>query len=117
MNRGDTICLMLDYQVNNEPLVEGAYEEIELQINNESASKSMKKTLTGGDIVWETVTYLNNGVEESFTGYVVHLTQSETFSLNAGQSEAQLRIKMNGEVGSSENSKIKLGAVLSSTVI
>ena len=117
MNRGDTVCLMLNYQLNGEDLVEGAYEEIELQINNENSSKAIKKLLSNGGIVWETVTFYNDGVEETFTGYVVHLTQSETFNLSAGQSMAQLRIKMNGEVGSSTNSSFSLGSVLSTKVL
>ena len=117
MNRGDTVCLMLNYQLNGEDLIQGAYEELELQINNENSSKAIKKLLSNGGIVWDTVTYYNEGIEETFTGYVVHLTQSETFSLSTGQSTAQLRVKMNGEVGSSDNSYINLGAVLSTRVL
>ena len=44
MNRGDTVSLMLDYQLNGESLVEGAYDEMELQINNQSSSKSINKS-------------------------------------------------------------------------
>lgn len=35
-NRGDTAYLLLNYQVNNAPMEEGAYDEIELQINKEN---------------------------------------------------------------------------------
>ena len=113
MNRGDTIDLMLNYQLNGEDLKEGAYDEIELQINNESSSKAIKKLLSNGGIVWKTVTY-DGG---TFTGYVVELDQNETFSLNAGPSTVQLRIKMNNEVGSSENSTFTLGNVLSKKIL
>lgn len=117
MNRGDTVTLMLDYQVNGNDLEYNAYDEIELQINNESSSKAIKKLLSAGDINWETIDYQVGDEQHSFTGYVVHLTQEETFSLNAGQSTVQLRIKQNGQVGSSATSMFTLGAVLSSKVI
>lgn len=117
MNRGDTVTLMLNYQVNGEDLQNGAYEEIELQINNESSTKSIKKLLSTGEIRWETVEYTTGGGSDSFTGYVVHLSQDETFLLNAGQSSVQLRIKQNNQVGSSSTSMFTLGAVLSSKVL
>jgi len=113
MNRGDTLYLLLNYQVNGRNLVQGAYEEIELQLNNQSSSASIKKLLSDGDIVWKKVTY-NGG---SFTGYVVHLTQAETFTLRAGETSCQLRIKMNGEVGASEISDFDLESVLSTQVL
>lgn len=117
MNRGDTVSLMLNYQINGSDLVEGAYDEIELQINNESSSKSIKKKLSDGGIVWKTITYTSGGTEDTFTGYVVELTQSETFKLSAGQSTVQLRIRIGDKVGSSDNAVFTLGSVLSSTVI
>ena len=117
MNRGDTVSLMLDYQVNGEPLIENAYDEMELQINNESSSKSIKKKLSDGGIEWKTITYSSNGNTESFTGYVVELSQDETFKLSAGQSTVQLRVKIGERVGSSDNATFTLGSVLSSTVI
>ena len=117
MNRGDTVCLMLNYYINGSPLVEGDYQEIELQINNESSAKAIKKLLSRGEIVWETVTYNNEGSEETFTGYVVNLTQEETFKLATGQSTVQLRIKKDEEVGSSATTMFNLGAVLSSKVL
>ena len=104
---------MLDYQVNGRNLVNGAYEEIEFQINNDSTAKSIKKLLSNGEIEWKRITY-DGGV---FTGYVVYLNQEETFSLREGESTVQLRIKMGGEVGSSEESEFSLGSVLSSRVI
>lgn len=117
MNRGDTVSMMLDYQLNGESLVEDAYDEIELQINNESSSKAIKKRLSDGSIQWKTITYNLNGSIESFTGYVTELTQEETFKLSAGQSTVQLRVRIGNQVGSSDTSTFSLGAVLSSTVI
>ena len=117
MNRGDTVALMLNYQVNGSPLVQGGYDEIELQINKQSTDKSIKKLLSKGEIVWKTINYVKDGATESFTGYVANLSQEETFLLAAGQSMVQLRVKIGDQVGSSENSMFNLGAVLSSEVI
>ena len=113
MKRGDTCYLLLNYQVNGSDLVEGAYEEIEFQINKDTGSKSIKKLLSSGDIVWKQINYSGG----SFTGYVVYLDQEETFLLSSGESSVQLRIKMDGEVGSSEIAEVSLGTVLSSKVI
>ena len=52
-----------------------------------------------------------------FTGYYVKLSQRESFALNAGPSMVQLRVKVDDEVGSSEESTFDLGAVLSSKVL
>ena len=117
MNRGDTVTLMLNYQINGEPLVKDAYEEMELQINKDSSQRAMRKTLSGGDIKWETLTFYNEGVEETFEGYTVHLSQSESFTLVSGQSQVQLRIKKNGEVGSSSQSNFVLGDSLSTQIL
>jgi len=117
MNRGDTVSLMLDYQLNGESLVEGAYDEIELQINNQNSSKSIKKRLSEGTIQWKTINYNLNGSIESYTGYVAELSQEETFKLSAGQSTVQLRVRIGNQVGSSDTTTFTLGAVLSSTVI
>jgi len=109
---------MLNYQVNGSNLVEGDYQEIEFQINNDKSTKnSIKKLLSNNDITWETVTYEEDGTQKTFTGYVVHLSQDETFLLSTGNSICQLRIKKDDEVGSSDTSNFSLGAVLSSKVL
>lgn len=38
MRRGDTAYLMLNYTINDEPLVEDAYQEIELVIKGSHSS-------------------------------------------------------------------------------
>lgn len=114
LNRGDTVCFGLDYNLNGSPLQEDAYQEIEFQINNEKSSKSIKKLFSKGEIVWGTIEKRNG---EMFTGYYVKLSQKESFMLNAGPSMVQLRIKVDDEVGSSDESSFDLGAVLSSKVL
>ena len=115
MRQGDTVSLLLKYQLNGEDLQKDAYDEIELQINKEGSSKAIKKLLSNGGIKWGTV------VEEDgseFTGYYVDLNQSETFALIAGQSQVQLRVKSkDGQVGSSPESMMSLGTTLSNKVL
>lgn len=116
MNRGDTSFLMLNYTLNGDPLVEDAYQEIELTINEESSFRCVKKMLSKGEIGWGTLTYEDNGTQ-TFTGYYAHLSQEETFKLQQGINDVQLRILDNNEVGSSAISSMELGRVLSSEVL
>lgn len=117
INRGDTGYLMLNYTLNGDPLEEGAYQEIELQINTQGATRSIKKLLTAGDIQWGTLTYVEESIEKTFTGYFAYLTQEETFLLKEGNTDVQVRIMLNDEVGSSAISPIKLGETLSKKVL
>lgn len=116
-NEGDTAVLMLNYKLNGEDLVENAYDEIELQINSQTNFYSLKKLLSAGDIEWGTVVYDVDDQEQTFTGYVAHLTQEETFKLKKGTWQAQLRILVNGEVGSSGISALDIGDALSTKVL
>lgn len=118
MNRGDTAYLMLNYTINGDPLQEGAYEEIELQLNPQSNSRNVKKLLSEGDIEWATMTYVDeHGVEQQFTGYIARLSQEETFIFNEGDVEAQLRILWGDDVGSSAITSFILGKALSCEVL
>lgn len=118
MNRGDTSFLMLDYTINGDPLVENAYNEIELTINEDSSFRCVKKLLSKGEITWGSITYDDDqGQPQTFTGYYAHLDQEETFKLQSGTNEVQLRILSNDEVGSSAVSTMELGRVLSSEVL
>ena len=118
MNRGDTSYLMLNYTINGDPLIEGGYEEIELQLNSERNFANVKKLLSKGDIHWGTVDYTDNeGQPQSFTGYYARLSQEETFKLNDGSVHAQIRVLLNGDVGSSAIEDFRLGQVLSEKVL
>ena len=118
MNRGDTSFLMLNYTINGDPLIENTYEEIELTINKEASFRCVKKLLSKGEIEWGTLNYVDSeGHSQTFTGYYAHLSQEETFKLQQGKNEVQLRILASDEVGSSAVSSITLGEVLSSEVL
>lgn len=116
-NEGDTACLLLNYTVNEEPMSEGAYDELEFQINPQLYISSIKKLLSQGDIQWRTVTYEDdNGDEQTFTGYVVYLTQEDTFKMS-GMFKYQLRVMVDGNVGSSSINELDIGTVLSRKVL
>ena len=118
MNRGDTAYLLLNFTLNGDPLVEGDYQEIELQLNPQSNFKNVKKLMSEGEIDWGTLSYTDShGDEHSFTGYYAHLSQEETFKLSTGSNYGQLRIKMNDEVGSSGVCQFDLGQTLSMKVL
>ena len=121
-NRGDTVYVILNYQINGSALEEGAYQEIELQINNQASFNSVKKLLSDDSIRWGTIQYLDdNDVEQTFTGYYAFLSQEETFRLMGARqvtkSNVQLRIMIGDEVGSSAITDLDLGNVLSSKVL
>ena len=118
MNRGDTAYLMLNYTLNGDPLVQDAYQEIELQIRSQENVSNVKKLMTQGEIEWGTLTYEDDhGVEQSFTGYYAHLDQEDTFALGDGMNDVQLRVMVSDEVGSSAIASMTLGAVLSRKVL
>ena len=116
MNRGDTAYLMLNYTINGEPLVDGAYQEIELQINKQGTD-SIKKLLSTGEIKWGMIEYEEEDKTKTFTGYYCTLSQNETFSLRDGSSYVQLRVLVNDEVGSSDISYFDIGQTLSKKVL
>ena len=118
MRSGDTMCLLLNYTINGSPMVQGAYREIELQINTQGQFNSIKKLLSDNSIEWGTITYIDDSdMQQSFTGYYAKLTQEDTFKITSGQSQIQLRVMINDEVGSSAISDIDLGNVLSRKVL
>ena len=114
---GDTTILMLDYQLNGEDLTENTYDEMELQLNPQSSFNSVKKLLSKNEITWSTVYYEEDGETKTFTGYVVELSQQDTFKLRDGKTSAQLRIMLDGNVGSSEISIFDIGNTLSTEVL
>ena len=116
-NEGDTTLLLLDFTINGQPMEEDAYDELELQFNEQCSNTSVRKLLSAGDIVWGTATYEEDDEIKNFTGYVCPLTQEETFKLREGITKCQLRVMLDGEVGSSEIIQFGLGDTLSREVL
>lgn len=115
INEGDTALLMLNYKLNGSDLVEGAYQEIELILSK--GAVSVRKTLSDESIEWGTVVYMDGQTEKTFTGYLANLSQQETFQLNKGTCQYQLRILVNDEVGSSAIGEVDIGDALSTEVL
>ena len=99
MNHGDTIKLILAYTVDEEPITEGQFDEIEFTIGDK------RFTLDDG-VVWDS----NEGA------YTVFLTQEDTFAMPYSV-PYQVRLKKGAEVASHKFGTLDLGATLSRTVL
>lgn len=107
MNKGDTIRLILDYSINEDPIEEGQFDDLELQLNRDSFGKfHLKKLLSQGDIIWDT----------DLGKYVCYLSQEETFKL-PNQVEYQLRCYDDNSVISSGIGRFCIGDTLSKEVL
>lgn len=112
-NKGDTLQLTLNYTLNGNALEKDAYDDMELQLNSQSGSNSVKLLLSNGDI----------GYDESSSKYKAFLSQAQTFKLKQSELnedseiEYQLRILIGTKVISSGVSTFTLGPVLSKKVL
>lgn len=101
MNRGDTLYIQLDYTVNDEPLIQNDWDEIEFSFGDKQYS------LSNGDIVWD------NELEK----YCVFIDQEDTFALKNFVTHYQIRLKKDGEVISDNVKPFAVGKVISRKVI
>ena len=107
MNKGDTIRLILDYSINEDPITEGQFDDLELQLNKDAFGKfHLKKLLSQNDITWDA----------ELGKYVCHLSQEETFNL-PNVVEYQLRCYDDGSVVSSRIDRFFIGDTLSKEVL
>ncbi len=114
MRQGDTITILLDYQLNGTPLAEVVgIQEIELQINKQTGNKAIKKLLSNGGIELGEL-QLSDG--STYYGYYVRLSQQETFDVGSSLS-CQVRVKKDNEVGSSSQTMVNSEAILSTQVL
>lgn len=118
-NKGDTAYLLLNFTINGEPMQEGKYQELEFQINVQGNYRAIKKLLSKGEIFWDgNYTYTDaEGQEQIFAGYIVSLDQEDTFLISQGNAEVQLRVLIDGEVGSSQIEELVIGDALSDEVL
>ena len=108
MNKGDTLDIILDYQVNGEDITERQFDEIELQLEKEKDCWQVKLLLSKGDIVWDA----------ELNKYVARLNQEDTFKfINLKSIKYQLRLLDGHNVFSSEISSFAIGDVLSRKVL
>ena len=106
MNRGDTLRIYLNYKINGEPLEKGAYDEIELQFNEDRTANAVKLKMTDGRVQYD----------DEKAMYYADLKQEDTFKLKQPFS-VQLRIMNAGHVCSSNIGHMELGDVLSKEVL
>ena len=109
MNKGDSIRLNLNFTVgkNKEPITEGMFEEMELQLNKQTFGQySVKFLLSKGEIEWD----------EDLGLYVAYLSQEDSFKLS-NVVEYQLRCYSDGVVVSSRVGRFFLGNVLSKDIL
>lgn len=98
MNKGDAFLFDLDFTVNGIPLAEGEWDEIEFSLGKKSYY------LSEGDI------FMNGGV------YSVFISQEDSFAFSF-TNYYQIRAKKGDNVYSTKVSRLKVGRVLSNTVL
>ncbi len=112
-NKGDTLRLILNYQLNGEDLEKDYFDDIELQLNSQSGRNSVKLLYSLGEIIFD----------DELSKYVVYLSQEQTFKLKQNQLnedsdvEYQLRVLLNSTVVSSDIGTFTIGPVLSKKVL
>lgn len=110
MNKGDTLRLDLDF-IDDEgnPITEGQYSEMELQLNPEKLGTfSMKFLLSKGEIEWD----------DEANVYYVLVSEEDSMKLpNIIQFQLRCYDDSNGTVISSDVSSFNLGKLLSRKLI
>ena len=107
MNKGDTLDIILSYQVDGTDFQKDQFQEIELQFENQyDSSKYVKLLLSNGDITWD----------DELGKYVTGLTQEQTFRLSP-VCTYQLRVMLDDVVISSDIGEIEIGPTLSRKVL
>ena len=106
MNRGDTIRIYLDFELDGQPLEKDVYDEIELQLNEDKTINALKLKMTDDRILWD----------DEQGKYYVDITQEESFKLK-NPFRYQLRIMNADAVVSSGIGSMNIGEVLSKEVL
>ena len=100
MNKGDTVYIILDYTINDEPITEGRFDEIEFYLGEN------RYLLSEGDIVWDSTT----------EKYYVFVDQEDSFKLTP-QTIYQLRVRSGTDVTSTGIKKLVIGDTISTEEI
>lgn len=107
MNRGDANTIILNINVNTQPIPENFADEIELTFNPQNSLHSVRKTKKDGTIIW-------NDELNKFTCY---LSQEDTYKLLTGSNTWQIRLLKDNMVMSTILGDFALGAVNSKEVL
>lgn len=107
MNKGDATYILLDIKIDDEPIIEGTADDIELSFNLHQLPYAVRKSLKNGDIVWDA----------NYQQYKVYLSQQDTFKMRDGENTWQLRVLIGDEVLSTNLDIIEIGPVNSAKVL
>lgn len=106
MIRGDTKNVNFKIKTPSGDYVDGSiYDEIEVQFNTQSLYSSLKYLKSLGQVSWDS------------DHFVVFLTQEDTFKLNDGKVEMQVRLKQGDLVKGTAIIQVPVGRVLSQEVL
>lgn len=105
MIRGDTKDFNFKIK-QGETYIDGSiYSEVEVQFNNQHYFQSLKKLKTNGEVEW---------INDHFKCY---LSQEDTFKLNDGNVQVQVRLYIDGICKGTIVKSFNVGKVLSSEVL
>lgn len=105
MIRGDTKNFNFKVKRNGVYIDGSIYTEVEVQFNQQSNYFSIKKLKSKDEVEWS---------QDHFSCF---LTQEETFKLNDGSVQVQVRLFVNGNCKATMIKTIDVGKVLSSEVL
>lgn len=113
INKGDTLQLILNYQLNGEDLEKDYFDDIELQLNSQANRNSVKLLYSLGELIYD----------DNLGKYVGYLSQAQTFKLKQNvlnedsDVDYQIRVLLNGTVVSSDVGTFTIGPVLSKKIL
>lgn len=105
MIRGETKNFSFKIKKDEEYIDGSEYSEVEVQFNPQGFSSSVKKLKSKNEVSW---------IDDHF---VCPLSQEDTFTLNSGLVEIQVRLFNNNECKATIVRKIIVGKVLSEDVL
>lgn len=107
MIRGETKDLQFKIK-NGQSYIDGSqYSEVEVQFNPQSIYNSVKKLKSKNEVVWNS----------TLSVFVVSMSQEDTFKLNEGKCDVQVRLFNNNVCTATLINQIDIGKVLSNEVL
>lgn len=106
MIRGDTKYFNFKIKLPTGEYIDGSiYDEVEVQFNQQNTFTSLKYLKSKGQVTWD------------IDHFVVYLSQADTFKLNDGTVEMQVRLKQSDIVKGTAIINVPVGRVLSNEVL
>lgn len=105
MISGDTRNFNFKIKKDGQYIDGSVYTEVEVQFNRQGKHNSIKKTMSNGEVAWDS---------DHFSCF---LSQEDTFNLTDGLTEVQVRLYLEGNVKGTLIKHINVGRVLSKEVL